>query len=608
VGIVRLGGGLSGRFYRCFLYRGRLFGIFAALLSRKNPYTSRLTSPEHILRRAFCMFAVGMGLASIFGGRNKSSCPVSMKGRGFSMFLQTYTPVPSIIGSFLLAALPLAVLFLFLATGWLRPYATYVMTWVLTAVLANQLWHMPFGMIASTLLYGVLFALFPLFYMIWSSLFLFRIAERCGSIVSIQNALKTVEGGMEWKILLIGFGLTAFIDSTAGFLAPIVIGTALLTQLGVDKERSAVAALTSCAVPAVFGAVGVPTLLLAQVSGHPLPEILRSCVYYDGLPAVLSPFLTCWAACGWTSVKRYWFPCLTGGMVYAVSTLLSVLYLSPSLGGIIGAACYLIVILMMAKRRGAFQETGSAASFFKLWWPFFLLTWGVMIWSLPGVQTVLHQMGADWSIPLLDRQIQTQSPFGTAVLPAIWKGRVVASAGTAILVASYLTAITSGMKGKEWVKMMFSSLSSMRLVAFNLCMICSVGFLLVYSGMAGTLAYPFRHAAASVLLIAPLMGWLGTFLTGSNAASIALFGGMQSFAAQMAHLPPAGIAACFAVAAVGGKMVAPQALEVAVQASHLEPGSEAKLFRKMIGISVSLPLMAALLAGLWKLVGMTSFP
>ncbi|GIM45413.1 L-lactate permease [Collibacillus ludicampi] len=521
------------------------------------------------------------------------------------MFLQTYVPLSPVVWSVLLAVLPLVLLCLLLATAWMKPPGVYGVTLLLTIALAGGVWNMPMGMITSTVLYGVLFALFPLFYMIWSSLLLFRVAEKCRYIDSIQNTLKSAENGIEWKVLLVGFGLTAFIDSTAGFLAPITIVTALLSQLGVDREKSAVATLTSCAIPAVYGAVGVPILLLSQVTGHPLTEILRQSACYDFVPAMAAPFLTCLATCGWKSAKQFLSPCLIGGFCYAAATLISVLYISPFLGGMIGAGVYIAVIVLLAKNRRIFTEKWLAKQFLKSWWPFVLLTLCVMIWNLPIVQTALLRIGRDWPIPMLDKLVITQAPFGHGALSAVWKGQVAASAGTAMIAASLLTALTSGMGWRAWFQIFISSLYSMRWVAFNLSMICSVGFLLVYSGIAGTLAYPFQHMAAGYLLIAPLMGWLGTFLTGSNAASIALFGGLQTFAAQMVRLPPSGIAACFAVAAVGGKMIAPQALEVAVQSAGLSSGSESKLLKRLAGFSLFVPLLSSVVASVWKLAGMT---
>ncbi|TWD95751.1 L-lactate permease/lactate permease [Neobacillus bataviensis] len=519
------------------------------------------------------------------------------------MFVQTYTPIAPIGWSVLLSILPLFILCLLLVMGWLKPALTYGFALLLTAGLAGTVWKMPVSMITSTVFYGILFALFPLFYMIWSSIFLFRVADKCGYINRIKNTLKTAEEGIEWKVLLVGFGLTAFIDSTAGFLAPVAIVTALLVQLGVEPRKSALATLSSSAIPAVFGAVGVPVILLSKVTEQPLEETIRQVAFFDIIPALAAPLITCLATCGFQSTRKFFKRIFIGGCSYAAATLLSVLFISPYLGAIVGAAVYIVVIFLLGIKNGIFTEKLSPKIWLKSWWPFVLLTVFVSIWNIPSIQSVLGMAGKGWPIPFLDRMIMTEAPFGHDVISVSWKNNFLASPGTAIILASLFTALTSGMGLLNWIRMLFSSLRSVGMVAFNLSMISSVGFLMVYSGIAGTLAYPFGHLAAGYMVVAPLMGWLGTFLTGSNAASIALFGGMQAYAAKITGLPAVGIAACFAVAAVGGKMIAPQALEVAVKSSGMDSSSESKLLRKLIVFSLLVPCLSTVVIVMWKLFG-----
>jgi L-lactate permease len=517
------------------------------------------------------------------------------------MFTQTYTPITPIGWSVLLGVLPLFILCLLLVTGWIKPAFTYGLVLILTAGLSGAVWKMPISIIGCTIFYGILFALFPLFYMIWSSIFLFKVAEKCGYIDSIKDTLKLEEQGIEWKVLLIGFGLTAFIDSTAGFLAPVAIVTALLVQVGVEPKKSAIATLTSSAIPAVFGAVGIPVLLLAKVTQQPLPQTITQMVIFDFIPAIAAPFITCLATCGLQSVRRFYKEIIIGGCSYAAATLLSILYISPYLGAIIGAITYIVVIFLLSKKQGIYTGERSVKDWVRSWWPFVLLTVCVSVWNIPALQTALGRAGTNWPIPFLDHRIITEPPFGHGSISVTWKSTILASPGTAIILASLLTALTSGIGLRAWFRLLFSSLRSVGMVAFNLSMISSVGFLLVYSGISGTLSYPFRNLADGYMVVAPLMGWLGTFLTGSNAASIALFGGLQSYAAQITHLPVVGIAAGFAVAAVGGKMLAPQALEVAVKSSGLASGSESILLRKIFAFSFLIPLVAMGVMVIWKL-------
>ena len=199
-----------------------------------------------------------------------------------------------------------------------------------------------------------------------------------------------------------------------------------------------------------------------------------------------------------------------GGCSYAAATLLSVLYISPYLGAIVGAGVYIVVMFFLQKGKDFYREMVSEKAVKELV-AFVLLTVCVSVWNIPALQSVLGIAGNSWPIPFLDQRIITQPPFGHGRLSVSWKNNILASPGTAIILASLLTALTSGIGLRKWMGMLFTSLRSVGMVAFNLSMITSVGFLLVYSGISGTLAYPFRDLAAGYMVIGALWAGLERF-------------------------------------------------------------------------------------------------
>jgi lactate permease len=82
--------------------------------------------------------------------------------------------------------------------------------------------------------------------------------------------------------------------------------------------------------------------------------------------------------------------------------------------------------------------------------------------------------------------------------------------------------------------------------------------------------------------MSPVIGWIGTALTGSDTSSNALFGVLQVAAAQAAHLSEILMAAANSAGGVCGKAISPQNLAIAAVAAGLE-GREGDLFRKVIG-------------------------
>ena len=93
---------------------------------------------------------------------------------------------------------------------------------------------------------------------------------------------------------------------------------------------------------------------------------------------------------------------------------------------------------------------------------------------------------------------------------------------------------------------------------------------------------------------APILGWLGVFLTGSDTSSCALFGGMQKDTAIAVGMSPELAVASNASGGVTAKMISPQSLSVATAATNMV-GQEGNLFRFTIGHSIAMTLVLCLL-------------
>ena len=95
--------------------------------------------------------------------------------------------------------------------------------------------------------------------------------------------------------------------------------------------------------------------------------------------------------------------------------------------------------------------------------------------------------------------------------------------------------------------------------------------------------------------LSALIGWFGTAVTGSDTSSNSLFGALQVTAAKQSHLSPTLMAAANSSGGVLAKMVSPQNLAIGAAAVGLA-GREGDVFRKVIGWSVVLVLLMAVLA------------
>ncbi|GAB7196908.1 hypothetical protein OS11_31830 [Dickeya oryzae] len=91
------------------------------------------------------------------------------------------------------------------------------------------------------------------------------------------------------------------------------------------------------------------------------------------------------------------------------------------------------------------------------------------------------------------------------------------------------------------------------------------------SGLIATLAQTMVNlTGGAYVFIAPIIGALGTFVTGSDTNSNVLFGKLQTVAAEKLHIDPVWLAAANTSGATGGKMISPQSIAIAVSATRMD--------------------------------------
>jgi lactate permease len=120
------------------------------------------------------------------------------------------------------------------------------------------------------------------------------------------------------------------------------------------------------------------------------------------------------------------------------------------------------------------------------------------------------------------------------------------------------------------------------------------------SGQTITLGTWAAGTGAFFAFLSPIIGWLGTAVTGSDTSSNSLFGVLQITAAKKASIDPTLLAASNSSGGVVGKMISPQNLAIGAAAVGLA-GKEGELFRKVIGWSLLLLLILCVLSLLQSL-------
>ena len=262
------------------------------------------------------------------------------------------------------------------------------------------------------------------------------------------------------------------------------------------------------------------------------------------------------------------------------------------------------------------------------WVPWLLLSACVFVWGIPPVRTLLNgglqgekltarldQLPsrplawwerpnglAGWSdleikVPKLHRCVCRDVP----AVPqrdqpedAVFRFNWLSATGTGIFVSTVLAALWMGVAPLRFARLWWHTLVRMRWPLFTIAAMLAIAFTTRYSGTDVTLGLAFTHTGVLYPFFAPLLGWLGVALTGSDTSSNALFGSLQRVTAEHLGLSPVLMATANSTGGVMGKMIDAQSIVVAAAATN-QPAGEGPILRFVFWHSVALAALMGVL-------------
>jgi lactate permease len=117
--------------------------------------------------------------------------------------------------------------------------------------------------------------------------------------------------------------------------------------------------------------------------------------------------------------------------------------------------------------------------------------------------------------------------------------------------------------------------------------IFGLAFSFVFSGMANSMAYGCSKVGLAFIVLAPVLGWVGVALSGSNTSTNAMFGPVQMVTGGLLKLPPLLLPSLNSVGAEVGKPIAPQTAAVGVSTSKFVR-SEGDVIRHNMGWTLAM--------------------
>ncbi len=523
------------------------------------------------------------------------------------MFEQVLDPAGNVWFSVLIALLPLAVLLFMLAvlrmTAWL---ATMIVS-LLLIPLAGLVWHAPIHDLLKSFLYGGLTGVWVINWITFWGLIIFNTLELTGDFGRFKNWLvhhATLDIRIQTIMLAWAFG--ALLEGLVGFGYPWAVVVPILVGLGVvDIDAIRVAALANNA-PVSFGALGAPILGLAAVTGLPLMALSGSIGNIVAVLALLPPFILIYLVSGWEGMIEAWPLAIVGSLSYILGQWPVAHFLGPYLPDLSGALVsfwilFLFVkiwrprnirgfggvVLQPAAQSPDHSEVVSGRKAFLAWMPYIVLLVVVVIWTGPW----LHLTAINW----LKLSVSAQSSVTLKPVASVFNFAPLA-AGTSIMV-SWLIIVAILRPGMRLIKKVFSRTLHQMWGAFLVAFfIFALAYVFVFSGMANSLAFGLSKIGVFFVVLAPILGWIGVALSGSNTATNAMFGPVQAMVGKLLNLPVLLLPSFNSVGAEVGKPIAPQTASVGVSTSKLVR-SEGAVIRHNMGWTL-ITLVYLILIGL----------
>src|SRR2546421_3597582 len=497
------------------------------------------------------------------------------------MFKQVLDPLGNLGLTVLVALIPVLFLLVLLAVFRVTAWLATLIGSILTLIIAIVVWHVPVGGGIQAYLIGSANGIWAVDWITFWGVIIFNTLSLTGLFDTFKKWLvEQATADVRVQAILLAWALGAVLEGLVGFGYPWAVIAPILIALGVvELDAIRVAAIANNA-PVSYGALGAPIIALAAVTGLPLLALSASVGKIVAVLALLPPWVLIYLVAGRTGFRDGWPLAVVGSLAYILGQLPVSQFLGPYLPDIIGAlVCFGALLLLLkvwrprtvlgyggvalSEEDQAMQRSAgigdpnptSRHSVLAAWLPFLILVVVVVLWTGPWSQ--LPKIAAP-SLQVKAISSISHKTVSSAFAYAPFIG------GTAIL-ASWLVMLLFirpsgallGQVFRDTFRQMWGALLVVRFI-FGLA------FVFNYSGMGASLAYGFSKVGPAFILLAPILGWIGVALSGSNTSTNSLFGLVQVQVGRLLGFPVLLLPTMNSVGAEVGKPVAPQTASVGV--------------------------------------------
>ena len=522
----------------------------------------------------------------------------------------------------IVSVIPIILLFVLMMglkmSGWKSALITLIVTILLAIMVAPSMGIIPERYIGASIysitfwsiIEGVLKACFPIILIIICAIFSYNILVETREIDTIKTQFIQLTSDKGLLVLLLTWGFGGVLEGMAGFGTAVAIPAAILIGLGFKPMFSAVICLVANTVAVGFGAVGLPATTLANqvADGTASPEMLSEVATFIilqlSLMFFITPFLILMMTDRTKIIKNICLALFVGCFSIIVQFCCAY-FLGPETPAILGSVGAIIAMLIYNKLfiRKEKEEDKVVVEKKK-----FGMTKTLKAWSVYGL-IIFFILISSKIVPPVNELLKSTlvTKFDMPVVGNAFSFGWLSNAGLMIFLGAMIGGLIQGLSFGKLMKMLAKTTINLQKTALTICCLVALAMLMNNTGM--TLAIATGLVAVTGVaypFFAPLIGSIGTFVTGSATSANILFGKLQAAAAgQLGLINDAQffgvngnetnwLAAANCAGSEGGKLLSPQSIAIATAACEME-GQDGDIMRKTLPFAIFWILMNGLM-------------
>ncbi|WP_424115184.1 L-lactate permease [Rothia dentocariosa] len=544
--------------------------------------------------------------------------------------MNTFFAEPSAVGgslglSALVATIPLLTFFIMLLVIKARAHWSALVALAASILVASLGFTMPFDLAGLSAVRGAIYGL-VICWVILGAIWFYQVTVLAGRFEDLRRTFDRLGGGdLRIQAILIAFCFGGLLEALAGFGAPVAITATMILALGVKPLKAAITVLLANTAPVAFGAVAVPIVTAGDVGGKD-PHVIATIVGHQApFLAMFVPVILLFILDGMKGVKDGWLPAFVIGISFAIAQWITAATPAYNLTDVVacivsmGAA---VLFLRFWKPRGvegvreryglpSQSEEKEALPAVRVWMALLPYLIVVAIFGLvnlnAGLKAWLKTVAIKINIPALSSRLVTKD--GTPVKDAPYTFTWLSNPGTLLIISGLIVAVVYfffNEKGRYGFKFpaVFAEFGSviyrMRWTILTIASVLALAYVMNFSGQTVAMGTFLAGLGTIYAVLAPVLGWIGTAVTGSDTSANALFSKLQVSAAE--NLQHAGVSgatpelmlAANTTGGVVGKMISPQSLAIAATSVDME-GKESDILKAVVPWSFAMLVVVCLL-------------